>query len=229
MTPKRLADVRSCSTCTDDVRGRSVVGEILFDGRIEISIRRRQLPPATLKVVFAHPYSPIASALLVSKLPTETEALPPNPCRRLRRGDDLDHAAQLPAVLGRIAAGQDVHRMDVVGADLRREGGRAVVRQRQAVDDVLRLIFGAARMQNAVGFEQPARLRVHEVEQRPAGQRRRALLRWSRRRCGARTTSDGDRAACRPRRDGHLRLNGRQGQRDRKVDRQRRPDLDEAA
>ena len=39
------------------------------------------MPPATLKVVFGHPYSATASALLVSKLPAETEALPPNPCR----------------------------------------------------------------------------------------------------------------------------------------------------
>ena len=31
-------------------------------------------------------------------------------------------------------------------------------------------------MENAVRFEQPARLRIHEIRQRPARQRRRALL-----------------------------------------------------
>ena len=66
--------------------------------------------------------------------------------------------------------------MDFVGVDLGRECRGPVVGQRQTVDHELCLVLRSAGMQNAVGFEEPARLRVHQVGERSAGQRRRAPL-----------------------------------------------------
>ena len=90
----------------------------------------------------------------------------------LAGGDDLDHASELAAVLGRIAARENAHAAHVFGADLGRERGRTVVRHREPVDDELGLVFGTARVQDAVGFDQPSGLRIHQVGQRASRQRR---------------------------------------------------------
>ena len=95
---------------------------------------------------------------------------------RLSGSHHLDDAAELPPVLGRVPARQDVHRVDVVRADFRRERGRPVVRQRQAIDHELGLILGPAWMQDAVRFKEPAGLRVDQVWQRSSGPRHEALL-----------------------------------------------------
>jgi hypothetical protein len=66
--------------------------------------------------------------------------------------------------------------VDFVGVDLRGECRGPVVGQRQAVDHELGLVLRSAGMQNAVGFEEPAWLRIHQLGERSTGQRRRAPL-----------------------------------------------------
>ena len=93
--------------------GRPVIGEVLFDRRIEISVG--QPPPDGHADPRSPPYSASASALAGIKAPERPDrATLPRPARRWRRRHDLDHAAELAAVLGRIAAGQDVHRVNIV-------------------------------------------------------------------------------------------------------------------
>src|SRR5579862_2191919 len=76
---------------------------------------------------------------------------------------DLDHATHLASVFGGNASSVDSDRVEVVGVDFGAKAGRAVVGQRNAVDDKLSLIFRAARMEDGVAFIKPAGLRVDEV------------------------------------------------------------------
>src|SRR5207302_4138299 len=82
---------------------------------------------------------------------------------------DFNHSAQLASVLGRKACGQDADRIDIIGFNFRGDCRGAVVRQGNAIDYILRLIFGAARMKNAVGLQQPSRLGIDQVNDRAAG------------------------------------------------------------
>ena len=68
------------------------------------------------------------------------------------------------------------HRVDIVGANLRAEAGRAVVGQRNAIHYELRLILRAARMQDRIALVEPAGLGVHQILNRAAGQRSQAAL-----------------------------------------------------
>ena len=56
------------------------------------------------------------------------------------------------------------------------KAGRAIVGQRNAIDHKLRLVFGAARMQHRIAFVEPARLRIDQVLNRAAGQRRQPVF-----------------------------------------------------
>ena len=110
------------------------------------------------KIFFPQTYWPSAKAPAVSKLPPESTACPWNPgCESCMRVD-FDDAAHFSAVFGGNSRGVDAHGLHVVGFDLRAEAGRAIVGKRNAVDDELRLIFGAARMQNRIAFIEPAGL-----------------------------------------------------------------------
>ena len=68
----------------------------------------------------------------------------------------LDDTTQLSAVLRRIIRGDDAEGFDFVRVEGGRESRRAILRQRETVDDILHIVFRAAGMQNAVGFKQPA-------------------------------------------------------------------------
>ena len=89
---------------------------------------------------------------------------------------ELDDAAHLATVFGGEVRGVDAHGVDVVGFDFGAEAGGAVVLQRNAIDDDLGLIFGAARVEHGVAFVQPAGLGVHEVLQGAAGDRAFAIF-----------------------------------------------------
>src|SRR5205807_6500367 len=83
---------------------------------------------------------------------------------------DLDYASHLASVLGGDAGGVDGERVDVIGFELGAEAGGAVVGERDAVDDELSLILGAARMEHGIAFVEPSRLRVDEIGKGAAGQ-----------------------------------------------------------
>ena len=82
-------------------------------------------------------------------------------------GGHLHDPRDFPAVLGGDVAGEHRHRLDRVLLEIGREGRRTVLVHRDAVDDEQRLVLGAARVQHAVGFHQPAWLLIHEVENHP--------------------------------------------------------------
>jgi hypothetical protein len=171
-----------------------------------------------------HPYCTAPSPLAVAKLPSEATALPANALAGVGRGYHFDDAAELSTVLCRVAAGQNAHGMHVVGIELWRKGRRAIVRDRQAVDHVLHLVLRAARVQNAVGFEQPPRFGVYDVGHGASRQRGDALLQG----LGADAV---DRARLVPIEQrvvgphGDLRLNRRWRERDADLARHRRIDL----
>ena len=91
------------------------------------------------------------------------------------RGVDLDDAAHLSSILGRDAGSVDAHGLNIVGLNLRSMARRSVVGERNSVEHKLGLVFRAARMKDRVAFVQPSRLRVHQVLQRTARQRRDAI------------------------------------------------------
>ena len=87
----------------------------------------------------------------------------PSGARVFRRGH-LDDAAQFAPVLGRVAGGAHVHRLNLIHVESRRVGGRAVVHHGKAVHHVLRVVLRAARVQHAVGLQQPTRLHLDQIE-----------------------------------------------------------------
>ena len=70
----------------------------------------------------------------------------------------------------------DDHRLHIVRLDLRTRAWRAIAGQRNAVDDKLRLIFGAAYMRHSIAFIQLARLRIHQIRHRSSRSRADAAL-----------------------------------------------------
>ena len=85
---------------------------------------------------------------------------------------DFNDPTHLPPVFGRNAGGVNGERVNVIGLDLGAKTGGTIVGKRDAVDDKLRLIFGTTRMQNRIAFIKPAGLRIDQVGQGAAGQRR---------------------------------------------------------
>ena len=97
--------------------------------------------------------------------------------RRIILGrSDLDHAAQFSAVLSGKTGGHHTHGLGILRIQRWRKGRRAVFRHRRAINDVLNIVFGAAWMQNAVGFVQPAGLGVHNILNAATGLSRHLLV-----------------------------------------------------
>ena len=82
---------------------------------------------------------------------------------------DFDYAAQLAPVFGGDSGGVDGKRVDVVGFEFGAEAGRAVIGERDAVDDELGLIFLASGMKDGIAFVEPAGLGDDEIGERTAG------------------------------------------------------------
>src|SRR5258708_6212594 len=82
---------------------------------------------------------------------------------------DFDDASHLASVLRGNAGSIDGQRASVIGLNLGTGSGRAIVGQRDSVDNELSLIFGASGMQHPAAFIDPSGLRVHEVGKRAAG------------------------------------------------------------
>jgi len=81
------------------------------------------------------------------------------------------YAAHFSAVLGGETGSVDSERVDIFGFNFRSKTGGAVIRERNAVDHKLGLIFRATRMEHGVAFVKPAGLRVDEVLDRTTRQR----------------------------------------------------------
>ena len=94
---------------------------------------------------------------------------------RVAQRVDFDDAAHVASVFGGNSGGVDGEGVDVVGFDFGAEAGRTIVGERDAVDDELSLILGAAGMEDGVAFVKPAGLRVDQVLQGAAGERRGTL------------------------------------------------------
>ena len=84
-------------------------------------------------------------------------------------GGDFDDAAKFAAIFGGERGGKHAHGIHIVGVELRREGGRAILRQRQAVENILHIVFRAAGVQDTVGFIEPAGLLIDEVGEISSG------------------------------------------------------------
>src|SRR5579871_965563 len=76
---------------------------------------------------------------------------------------ELDNAAHLSTVLGWKASGVDTHRIEIVSFDLRAKAWRAIVGQRNAVDDKLCLVLRTAWVQYRISFIDPPWLQVHQI------------------------------------------------------------------
>ena len=85
------------------------------------------------------------------------------------RGGHFDDSTKFSSVFGRIVCGKDFHRLKLFDLDSGGENRRTIIDDGDAVDDVLCVIFGSARMQNAVGFQQPTRLHIHQFQDCTAG------------------------------------------------------------
>src|SRR5262249_5147918 len=94
------------------------------------------------------------------KLSVQTR-LPVFPCVH------LDDRAHFPPIFGWNSGGVDADRLHIVGFDLRSEAWRSIVGQRNAIHNKLCLIFRITRMKDGVSLVQPARLRVHQILNRP--------------------------------------------------------------
>jgi hypothetical protein len=75
----------------------------------------------------------------VSKLPPEATNSPWKPGRVLRI--QFDYAAHFPSMLGGNVCGVSVHRLGIIRFNLGTEAGRAIVGERDAVNDELSLVF----------------------------------------------------------------------------------------
>ncbi len=67
-------------------------------------------------------------------------------------------------------------RLHIVCVNGGTETGRAIIRQRNAIDHKLSLILRAAGMQNCISFVEPAWLRIHQILQGSAGNRAEPVL-----------------------------------------------------
>ncbi len=77
-------------------------------------------------------------------------------------GGDFYNSAKLAAIFGGKRGGQHAHGFHVVGVELRRKGGRAILSERQSIENILHIVFRPAGMKNAIGFIEPARLLIDE-------------------------------------------------------------------
>ena len=76
------------------------------------------------------------------------------------QGVDFDNAAHFAAVFSGNAGGVDAERLNVVGVNGGAEAGRAIVGERNTIDDKLGLVLGTARVEDGVAFVEPAGLGV---------------------------------------------------------------------
>ena len=90
---------------------------------------------------------------------------------RIARRRQLDDAAQLSTELSGIGGSADFHRLVFIDAEGLCESRRPIVVKRDSIDDVLDSILEPTRMQDAIRFEQPPRLCVYHLDDRPSGGR----------------------------------------------------------
>jgi hypothetical protein len=109
---------------------------------------------------------------------------------------DFDHASHFSSVLRGNAGSVDGQRVHVVGFDLGTKAGRAIIGERNAIDDELGLILRASGVEHSVAFVEPARLRIDQVDRPRGREATRVGRRWPARPGGWSSHFVQDRAAC---------------------------------
>ncbi len=155
----------------------AVIAEVRSDGRVEIVIGEK---PFAGDGSGGRSRDPLRGG--VRRAGVEAAALQDEGAVKtgvgIAHGVDFDHAAELLPEFGRYASRVDFETLHVVGVCGGGEGGRAVVVDGKAVDNVLGVVLGFTRVENAIGFERPAGLHDHEVRETAPGERRGALLQF---------------------------------------------------
>jgi hypothetical protein len=150
--------------------GVTVVAEIAGDGRIEIPVGMQARRANGVTLIFAGKGKCSGAIQLIEaaagggKIAMPAEKL-------VIVGGEFNDAPELSPVLGGIAGGEQAQGFDGIGIHVRSKCGRAILYQRLAVHDKLHVVFGAAGMQHAVTFIQPAGFRIHKIEEVAAGLR----------------------------------------------------------
>ena len=154
---------------------RSGIGKILGHHRIEIVVGHAAAGAGAQSII-SPDVLPLGEGAGRIKTSAGEHHLPVKSGVGILQRVHFHDAAQLAPVFRGNARGVDAHRLHVVRFDLGTEARRAIVRERNAVDHELRLVFRAARMQHGVAFIEPARLGVHQILQRTPGDRTEAVL-----------------------------------------------------
>ena len=155
--------------------GVAAIGEVGEHRRIEITIGVKTVA-ADRETVFSRGVGKRGGAAGAGKAAAIHVELAVKTSGHVFYGGDFDDAAKFAAVLGGKSGGQHAHGIDIVGVEFRGERGRAILRERQAVENILHIVFRAARVQHAVGFVEPAGLLIDEVAEISAGLRSHFLI-----------------------------------------------------
>ena len=149
-----------------DTSGLPVVCEVLDRRRIQVSVRRTTLDsdgdcrsvPSVLVRRRSDP-GVLARGASALQVRCKVVALQSSSSRI-----ECDHAAQPATVFGWNASREDTYGFEFSVLERGRESDGPVVVQRHAVNHVLGVVFGTARMQDGVGLEQPARHRRDDID-----------------------------------------------------------------
>src|SRR5215472_13704254 len=143
--------------------GVSTIGEVLQERRIEIAIGMKSVGGGG-KAILAVNQGDSRGAIRGGETSAACVELAVEAEGDVFLSGELDNATEFPAILRRIIRGDDTKRFDLVGVEGGSESRRAILRQRQTVNNVLHVVFRAAGMKNAVGFEQPSWLIGDQVQ-----------------------------------------------------------------
>ena len=122
------------------IGGSSGVGKVLRHDRIEIVLRVRAGGRHGNRIVPARLLQPsVARQRVVAAAGCNQFAMQAGISLAARV--ELHYAAHLAAILRRKSSGVNAHRFEIVGFNLRAKAGRPIIRQRNSIDNELRLIL----------------------------------------------------------------------------------------
>src|SRR5271165_637251 len=140
----------------------SAVSEVLQHGRIEKAVGAGRIHGETEDVPAVEITGTEVSIPGVETASAQNRSTV-QPARGIAVTRSFDHASNLAAKFGWNPRGVGLDRLHIVQVIRGRKSRGPVVQDRESIDDVLRVVFGTSRMQHSVGLEQPARLRLDNV------------------------------------------------------------------